>query len=272
MTCFYPVDAWRSQRVNESGKRGIVFRRADGFSDMPLQVPCGRCDGCRADRAQEWAIRIYHEASQHERNCFLTLTYADPAPPVLDKKHLQDFFKRARHDYSFRYFACGEYGSATHRPHYHAVFFGQDFLDGAFDISDSLYSHPVLQEHWGHGQISIGSVTMASCCYVAGYVNKKVGDTDTFSLMSRRPGIGHDWLDKYSDDIARTGFVTIEGRQLPVPRRYFDWKEDDLHDVKLERAARFSAMTPDERFKRYSSLPAREKHKKAQLRDRSSTI
>lgn len=270
MACFYPVDAWKSKRVNESGKRSIVFRRADGFDDMHLQVPCGKCDGCLADRAREWSIRMYHESSLHERNSFLTLTYEDNNQKTIDKKHLQDFFRRMRDaGYRFRYYACGEYGSTTRRPHYHAVLFGEDFLGGAtIDINDDLYTNPRVAELWGHGLVSIGSLTMGACCYVAGYVQKKIGDPDTFSLMSRRPGIGSTWLEHYADDIRRTGTVTIEGKELPIPKRYLVWKEEELEEVKRERAARFKQQTPDEVWDRRILLAGKERVKKAQLQNR----
>lgn len=271
MACFYPVNAWKAQRLNESGKRGIVFNIREGFADMALQVPCGRCDGCRAERSQQWAIRMYHEAQLHDRNCFLTFTYAD-APDALDKTHFQDFLKRARHHFSFRYFACGEYGEQTHRPHYHAIFFGEDFLDGAVEVNSELYTHPQLQELWGHGHIAIAPVSMATCCYVAGYVNKKIGDEDTFSLMSRRPGIGSGWLEKFADEIVRNGSVVVEGKELPIPQRYMKWKEDLLADVKRERKRIFDDLTPEQRFQRAKSLPAAEKHKKAQLKLRSKKL
>lgn len=174
MACYFPVNAWKSQRLNESGKRGITFSLREGFQDQPLQVPCGKCDGCRASRAQMWAVRMHNEAALHERNSFLTLTYADPAPPVLDKKHLQDFFKRARHHYKFRYFGVGEYGDQTCRPHYHAIIFGEDFLAGSFKINDELYVDPKLEELWGHGHIAIAPANMSSMCYVAGYVFKRL--------------------------------------------------------------------------------------------------
>lgn len=266
MACYYPVDAWRSLTPNESGKYPIVFNPRDGAQDSHLQVPCGKCVGCSADRALMWSVRIYHEASLHEQNSFLTLTYADPAPEFLCKKHLQDFFKRARHSFSFRYFAVGEYGSSTHRPHYHAVIFGQDFLGGAVKINDKLYTNPILADLWGHGMVSIGNVELASCCYVAGYTNKKVGDPDTFSLMSRRPGIGHDWLDKYKDDLSRTGTVTIEGREFPVPQRYFDWDDDDtLQTVKDDRKLRFSRMSAAEITQRRNNLRSQEINRKSKL-------
>lgn len=273
MTCFYPVDAWRSARVNpETGKRGISFSRSDGFSDMPLQVPCGSCQGCKSDMAQAWAIRIYCEASLWDQNAFVTLTYTD-APPALDKKHLQDFFKRLRHKAKFRYFACGEYGGLTHRPHYHVIFFGCDFLGGSLPLGDGeLYTHPDLEAAWGHGFVSCGSLTMASSCYVAGYANKKLGDPDTFNLMSRRPGIGHDWLTRYADDIRRIGSVVIEGKELPVPKRFLDWAPDELESVVAARRLMFQTETADERWSRRVAVRSKEINKISSLRLRGESI
>lgn len=270
MACYYPVAAWKSQRVNESGKRGIVFNIRDGFADMPLQVPCGKCAGCMASRSQEWAIRAYHEASLFDRNCFATFTYADPPPPRIDKKHLQDFFKRARHTYNFRYMACGEYGEQTHRPHYHALIFGEDFLDEKLTISDALYTSKKLENIWGFGHIALAELNMATCCYVAGYVNKKIGDEDTFPLRS--VGLGKGWLEKYSDEIRRNGFVVIEGKKIPVPKRYLVWKEEELNDVKKERARMFKRMTPEESYERMVALPHKELNKKSELANRSKKL
>lgn len=238
MSCYYPVSAWRSATLNESGKRGIVFSPKDGFRDQPFQVPCGKCIGCRADQALMWSIRGYHESTLHEQNSFLTLTYSDdnlPSDGKIVKDDLQRFFKRLRKHGKFRYLACGEYGELTRRPHYHAVIFGQDFLGDAVSINEQLYSSDFLVDCWGLGHVSCAPVTMASICYVCGYVNKKMHDQDTFSLMSRRPGIGKDWLVKYKDDLVRTGQVTIENRTYPVPSRYLQWFEDDFAALKLQR-------------------------------------
>lgn len=239
MSCFYPRDAWRSQHVNENGKRPLVFQRSAGFTDMALQVPCGKCAGCRADQALMWSIRCYQEASLFDRNCFLTLTYDDghlPDDGKLKVKDLQDFFKRLRHVAKVRYYACGEYGEKTKRPHYHAVIFGQDFKAASnVQIGDDLYTDRALVGLWTHGQVSVGSFTMASACYVAGYVGKKTGDQDSFQVMSRRPGIGKEWLMRYWRDLQRTGVVVIEGREYPIPQRYLLWMEDELKEVKADR-------------------------------------
>lgn len=253
MSCFSPVSVWRDPlegppsppdltRINlDTGellpgpRPGISFTHRSGWER--LAVGCGRCDGCRADRALEWSIRCYHEASLYPRNSFLTLTY-DSAPPALVKSDLQKFFKRLRHSYTFRYFACGEYGEKTRRPHYHALIFGEDFLSGnVTHISDELYTNEAVAKCWGHGLVSIAELNMATCCYVAGYVFKKIGDHETFSVQSRRPGIGHDWLDRFSGDLTRTGSVTIEGREYPIPRRYMKWDDFKFHEEKLRRAA-----------------------------------
>lgn len=277
MSCFFPIDAWKSRTVNESGKRSIVFRRLDGYDDTHLQVPCGKCDGCRADRSREWAIRIFHEASLHEKNCFVTFTYRPESIPVnadgvptLDKSALSSFFVKARRIYRLRYFAVGEYGEATRRPHYHAIIFGQDFLEGSYQINDQLYSHPVIEKLWPHGMVSIGGMSMSSACYVAGYVFKKIGDEDTFAIMSRRPGIGHAWLDRYYDDLADSGVVSIDGKELPVPKRYMQWREQDFQLLKEQRKAMFDHLSIDEVIKRREALPHRQANMASKLSNRKS--
>lgn len=165
-----------------------------------MSVPCSKCESCLAAASLQWAIRCHHEASLHEKNCFVTLTYDDdhlPSDGRLRPKDLSDFWKRLRHSTSLRYFACGEYGDNTRRPHYHALMFGVDFLGGAQPVTDKLYTHEVLADAWGHGMVAVAELNMSTCCYVAGYATKKIGDPDTFVTMSKRPGIGHGWFDKF---------------------------------------------------------------------------
>lgn len=247
MSCNLPITAYYSDKVNpETGKRSLTFNQKNCYKGSDptiprvLAVPCGKCHGCRADQALMWSIRGYHEASLHQQNSFITLTYDDanlPSDGKISKIPLQRFFKEIRRDGTkIRYLACGEYGGQTRRPHYHAIIFGKDWLENSIPIKESLYTHTDLAEKWGKGLVSIAPVTMASICYVCGYVNKKIDDLDTFNLMSRRPGIGHTWLDKFSDDILRTGVVSIEGRQYQVPKRYMEWDEEAFSALKKERA------------------------------------
>lgn len=226
MKCYAPIRASRGAINPASGKQSITFDIHQAIGNR-LELPCGKCPACRADQAMMWAVRCHHEASLHEQNSFVTLTYNEASvPPALVKADLQKFFKRLRHQYGpFRYFACGEYGEQTRRPHYHALIFGHDFLGGAEQVGEH-YDNPLLTQIWGNGHTLVDPVNMATCCYVSGYVNKKNGDPDTFTLMSRRPGIGHQWLEAYADDLRRTGTVAIEGREYAIPKRYLAWQDE----------------------------------------------
>lgn len=279
MPCYYPIDAYWAKEANpDTGRTPIKFSR-HGSSGDHLQVPCGKCVGCRSDQAQSWAIRIHCEALMHEQNAFLTLTYADnhpvtgePRPETVLKEHLQDFFKRLRHVYKFRYFATGEYGDQTGRPHYHAIIFGQDFLARSRPLGDGeLYTNDVVSRAWGHGEVMIGSVTMSNACYVAGYVQKKIGD-ETWSLKSTKPGLGKEWLDNYYDDVKRNGFIVVEGKPLPVPPRFLVWYEKELEEVIKQRRERFKNQTPDEMWNKRVRMSHREKNRKSQLGMRSTKI
>ena len=187
MACTNPTWAWR---YPVEGSK-VLFNPQPAPYEK-LRLPCGKCHGCRADQALMWSIRAYHESSLHDKNSFLTLTYSDehlPSDGALDKTHLQKFFRAARDSgIPLRYIACGEYGDKTRRPHYHAIIFGQDFRYDAQSIDRNLYTSPTVEKIWKKGMVSLAPVTMASICYVCGYVQKKIGDADTFSLMSRRPG------------------------------------------------------------------------------------
>lgn len=214
---------------------------------------------------------MYHESQLHEQNCFLTLTYAN-APKAIDKRHVQLFIKRLRKLYPLRYFATGEYGTKTHRPHYHAILFGRDFLERSSPINDSLYTHPDVLNAWGHGLVSIAPVTVASIMYVAGYVNKKIADKDTFNLMSRRPGIGHQWLEKWYDDIARTETVVMEGNEYPIPRKYLEWSPTHLAHIAASRRKYLQSLTPEQRLHRAQQCHPKEITYKSRERMRNSTI
>lgn len=198
MPCSHPLTGWRSRQVEASGKRKIVFNRANGYVDQEVQVPCGQCLNCRLERSRQWAIRCVHEAEMHSENCFITLTYGPehlPADGGLVKEHFQNFMKRLRnHVYEeqngrrIRYYHCGEYGSVRDRqgnvikgmlgrPHYHALIFGYQFKDLEFFKEKKgvkLYTSDVLSELWGKGFVTVGYVTFESAAYVARYVIKKI--------------------------------------------------------------------------------------------------
>ena len=243
MGCNYPLKGWRAQRRNATGKRSIVFDAKKGFSDCVVTVPCGQCIGCRLERAREWAIRCVHEADMYDDNCFITLTYNDaylPPNESLRKSDFQKFMKRLRKEFSsrtVRYFMCGEYGDENKRPHYHACLFNVDFIDKyeCVDVHGRKYwRSPTLEKLWPFGFSEIGEVTMNSAGYVARYCLKKITGKDAdahygkkipeYTCMSRRPGIGYEWLEKFESDVYGRDEIVVNDRVMCKPPRYYDKK------------------------------------------------
>lgn len=184
MPCYKPLDAWRPDI--SSGVKKLIFQYNPKLCSSPmpeLQVPCGRCVGCRLERSRQWALRCIHEARMHKQNCFITLTYNDenlPADKSLHYEDFQKFMKRLRRKFGegVRFYMCGEYGENLGRPHFHACLFGVDFADkklwrkspsGAF-----LYRSATLEQLWPFGYSSIGDVTFETAAYVARYIMKKI--------------------------------------------------------------------------------------------------
>lgn len=190
MPCYRPRNAFR----RESGV--VSFREPPAETSEAVEIlklPCGNCIGCRVRKARDWALRCCLEASLHEDTAFVTLTYDDdhiPPRGLLVKEHLQGWLKRVRERlrvvqldrrdefwasgqqgpfpfHPIRFFACGEYGEQTRRPHYHAILFG-------------VRDHPSLSESWDFGFVRVDPCTPASISYVAGYVGKKIGDPQWF--------------------------------------------------------------------------------------------
>lgn len=218
------------------GRRISFFRGAKG---QGVSLPCGRCIGCRLERSRQWAVRLMHESEMHSEACFITLTYDPKFLPLdgsISVQHCQSFMKRLRARLAplkVRFFLCGEYGEKLQRPHYHAIIFGYSFPDKVpLEVSSdySLYVSAELTDLWGMGHCSIGAVTFDSARYVANYATKKIigkpaaahysGRKPEFLLMSRRPGIGRSWIDKFPGDVYPSDKVIVKGYETRPPRYY----------------------------------------------------
>lgn len=259
MPCFHPLEAFRAVGG------GVTFdSRAGG---LPVQLPCGQCRGCRAERARQWALRCVHESQLHTRNSFITLTYNNASLPHdggLHVSHWQKFAKRLRKKVGpFRFFHCGEYGDDNGRPHYHACLFGVDFSEDRVLLrrsgENSLFISRMLTETWGKGHCSVGHLTFESAAYVARYCMKKytggLGEKayqridavtgEVFNVrapyvtMSRRPGLGSRWFDKFASDVYPSDEVVHAGRRFRPPR-FYDGKlsPEVLEELKAKRRAR----------------------------------
>lgn len=227
MPCYFPVNLPQTHNRPE-----------------PVRVPCGRCEGCFLERSRQWAVRCDHERQMHDENCFITLTiddehmvYGGQQHGILVPRDLELFWKRLRKRVKrrFRYFACGEYGSQSNRPHYHACVFGLDFEDKKlWQVKDGihLYTSELLDSVWERGMCTVGDVTFESAAYVARYVMKKhtklgalmKGVPPEFIRMSRRPGIGSSWYDKYKTDVFPHDEVSVRGGIKCKPPKYYSRK------------------------------------------------
>jgi hypothetical protein len=262
-----------------------------------LVSPCGNCLPCRINKRRIWAHRIVLESHLHNENSFLTLTYNDDnlpqhvvnpntgecyAPLSVDPEHHRLFMHRLRKLYfkktgkTVRFFAVGEYGEKSGRPHYHYALFG--------------FPHTMpelIREVWPYGNIMLGTLTYESASYVAGYVTKKLttendytatilqGRHPEFARQSRRPGIGKGasewiaeqlkhWDIKNVDDIPK--FLLHGSKQLPLGRYLIDslYKElevtfEDGEREKLYKRALRSLhanhLQNSPHFQEYSKLP-----------------
>lgn len=232
MGCVAPFRGYRSH----SGTVTLGKSTNQAVDATPLAIPCGNCIGCRTTKAREWSLRCHLEAQQHSSTVFATLTYRDDAlPPTLDKRHLQLWLKRLRKSLgaarAIRFFAAGEYGETTSRPHYHSLIFGGRLDDAS-----------LIEETWGLGHTRTEQCTPARIAYCAGYTAKKLDDIrwqrsgeqvdpDTgevyqwqppFIQMSRRPGIGG--RSRQHTESWRE-YAILNGAKLPVPKLLHDaWK------------------------------------------------
>lgn len=279
MACYYPIEGWRASQPNENGRYGLVFTKEGAQLDQPQTVACGRCIGCRLDKSREWALRCLHEADQHKENCFVTFTYSPENLPDwadLRKDHLTKFFKKLRKhlDYhhngqKIRYFACGEYGDKSGRPHYHAIIFGYWPKDAEFFKKSGdhpLYRSDTLDKIWGLGYCNIGKVTFETAAYTARYTLKKrngqeaemhytVVDEETgecyvrtpeYMVCSRRPGIGKKWFDKYGQDCLK-GYLTNNGKKIPTPKYYERMMEmDDDYLLEIQQLKHLRSCRVDD--------------------------
>lgn len=235
----------------------LVYKRNDVKELIKMvQIPCGSCRECLNDISRQWAFRIMQEASKYDNNYFITFTYNDDmlGDNKLDtlffqkfNKKLKTYLKRNHLNSDYRFYGVGEYGSKNSRKHYHCIFFNLDLPDLKYHHIDnnhqlhftskfleSVYTTEVNDELKSYGFIDIAGVDIGSACYVARYCDKKrrlttsekqelikKGIVPEFSAMSRRPGIGADFMDEALEDFKR-GILKhyIKGKSFSLPLYY----------------------------------------------------
>lgn len=299
MACYHPLHAFLVQ-----GK--VRFSVPSDRAGVPIKLPCRQCIGCRLVYSRENAIRIMHENALHDSSSFITLTYDNDRVPrsechaisSLYYRHFQLFCKRMREKIKpFRFFMCGEYGDDFQRAHFHACIFGIGFDDKYYwrqsPAGFPLYRSPLLESLWDFGNAEIGELSFDSAAYVARYVCKKVtgelaeshyeqldlssGEicrrVPEFANMSRRPGIGAGWIEKYCGDVYPEDEVVFKGQAYKPPRYYDEYYKrvapEVLDLIKFERKRAAAACVEDVTPAR---LLVREQCAQARMRTKKRTI
>lgn len=238
-------------------KRGIWVKK------QQMTVPCGQCMSCRINKGRNWTSRILMEQASnwHYHACdtyFLTFTYReetlpkcldDDGAPVanLEKKKFLQWLKdqqrqtvvQAGH---YRYYAIGEYGEESGRPHYHAAIFPKH-----------VRQVEALAAAWNKkaGFTSATPMLVSRARYLAGYAVKKLtaadddrlrgGQTPEFRTSSREPALGSSFADKLVEDyttrkwskwIANAGDIprtwSYGGKTWPIPQFILNRVRTDL--------------------------------------------
>lgn len=217
-------------------------------------VPCGKCLSCLRRRQGAWSFRLSEQMKVSHSSAFLTLTYTDlsmpyseSGRPTLKKDDFQRFMKRLRKAlpvkmvenkdgeqynlYQLKYYACGEYGSRTMRPHYHCIM---------FNLPQAYIQDPQrLEAHWSLGYLRLDPCNSATINYTTKYIMKgswkkddmvnietgEITEDDRvpeFSLMSKK--LGKEYLTPamrryYKQNIVN--YVTLPGGvKVSLPRYY----------------------------------------------------
>lgn len=246
----------------------VKNRRGESF-----EVGCGRCPICRKRKVDEWAFRLCQEEKRSLNAWFVTLTYDEKSVPISDnkfmtllkkevtqkylydysvepkrryrnpdfdskyiKRDLPSFFKRLRKTQAMKikYYAVGEYGSQTKRPHYHMILYNIEtpmFSIGKDDRGNMKYRSRVIEKCWPFGTVDIGGLTSDSAAYCAKYVSKprripehKRDDrVKEFSIMSK--GLGDNYISdaifKYHQEDLSRNYLTLPGGYMKALPRYY---------------------------------------------------
>lgn len=275
MACLRPIQIRNKKYPHESDEQSLI-------------VPCGKCDRCLKRRASQWIFRLQQELKGAVSAFFLTLTYNEEEIPLtksgdqtLKKRDLQLFMKKLRTQahrdgwsHKIKYYACGEYGGKTNRPHYHIILFNAP--PAYMDFNGRIESL------WTQGLCHIGSVTDGSIGYVTGYVLKKsllIREIDDerqkeFAVMSKK--LGANYLTEAQKNYKRktlTNYVLTEtGSKIAMPRYYSDKIfDDEMKEFLKDETESYLETIPELEYKRRIDIIKHEKQqaKKEHITKRS---
>lgn len=264
-------------------KQNENFKK-QGFNYSFEKVPCKWCSGCQEKYSKEWATRCMLEAAQYEHNYFITLTYNENHIPKDDElvnyktgeifqndnweqghlepedltrfnKSVREYWRTHFNHTGIKFYASGEYGGLTRRPHYHMIMFNlpiklEDLRIYKIKNGHILWDCDILTKIWGKGFVGLAEVNWDTCAYTARYVMKKLkgkksdeqyyeqGMRPEFVRMSRRPGIGIDFFKENVQEIYKNDEIILQGHAEKIqpvkPPEYFDRMFRDIEPERMD--------------------------------------
>lgn len=284
MPCKAPIEAYRPA----NGGPVKFSPPTDGRAYIKIELPCGYCLLCREEQARQQAIRITHEASLWLENSFITATYDKehlPEHNSLQYEDLVKFWKRLRKQIGkLRYYAVGEYGDKTNRPHYHACIFGHAFTAHRIIIQTEpylLWKCPQLDDAWGLGHVTVGALNFQTARYTASYVTKKLRSKQKYVRVDQETGellelvqpkafmsrnLAKAWWLQWGRQVEENDYVVIDGKTQKPPKAYDKWlKEKDekkMEKIKERRREKAEKQTKAQTHARAKNARARANMKK----------
>ena len=200
-----------------------------------IPVPCNDCALCRLHSTAEVLCRLI--SASYEYNWiahFATLTIAGVDVTDVsynDVKPICDAIRKSNRENgtNYKFYITAEYGSKTHRPHYHGMFYGFSGRKSLIEFIEKVYSL---------GNIKVDNCSLARFRYTANaHVNKcshipfksVIEDGETYMLRCAKPFVtcsqklGLKYVLLNASNILRDGYLKIHGVCYPVPRTLMDY-------------------------------------------------
>lgn len=246
--------------------------------NMAGTAPCRQCQLCRQNKRRQKTTRMALEARNWNDSLFVTLTYDDEHLPtqymdpntgqyffhdggVLCPPDLRLFINKIRVKLppkSFRYFACGEYGDETFRPHYHLVFFGFSKAKHESLIRES-WSEPYSKIPFcspDRLDVQVPKSDWDVAQYCCSYIMKRMTNASDPRLENRTPeffrsskGIGLSFVDDYVRALQTQSGNAYTARMEDIPRSILlNGKNLPLDRYMQEKI--LNALDPDQKIKK----------------------
>lgn len=257
--------------------KSVFTKNTDNFNSRYYRnfghlVPCTQCLNCRILKSREWSARLGAESKCWPYTYFLTLTYNDEnipdvevdkhyltgekcvKVPTLNTEDVKKFIQRYRYnvDKDCTYFYSGEYGTKTHRPHYHLILFTKAKLDihkieKDWEIaSDGVCD--LLSDMWNLGNVRVAIANGQRLKYVAQYTQKKYATKNDgfdygerkveFTSMSKKIPLGYKYFQQKKKEILKTDrLISIDVPVVSIPNSFLKYglKVGDLTYKEVEK-------------------------------------